>query len=374
MLWCLVQARLFIQRSPGICLCGSGMRVLYSFAFLVLMFSAPSQVHAADTGKSGYDFGAGKFGGCPLVASRALPCTSCPCAPDTGFPCLGNGDLASVLLVPFVAPGASPSLRTWRLRTMYIVKFDWVILFELKGWAAATLPRAAPLAAIWLGLPARSRTCPPRFQTPMPLALFVACWAAPLQPARVLSLDLQLGAAGDLVSGKGKCTSERKAGSLDLPLDLGSLSGHISYAGSRMSRRCVCGLLRASSRAAAAGSRVLLAHLCSHCLQFGSRVGLARHISGRLLLASWCQLCVSLRVRAVWDPGGSFFPSTMMVPRGPWVLRRGSMPHQGRLAAPLAGHCRRQLHIFLWSRFWGSKGQATSSPLPQNLPDCSSGI
>ena len=300
------------------CLCGSGMPVLYSFASLVLMFTAPSQVHAADTGKPGYDFGAGKFGGCPLVASRALPCASCPCAPDTSFPCLGKGDLASVLLVPFVAPGAAPSLRTWCLRTMYFVKFDWVVLFELKGWAAATLPRAAPLAAIWLGLPARSRTCPPRFQTLMPLALFVACWAAPLQPPRVLTLDLQLGAAGDLacwrtfpweLSGKGKCTSERKAGCLDLPLVLWtifSLSGPIFYVGSRIFRRCVCGLLRASSRAAAAGSCVFPALLFCHLLQFGSCVGLARHIGGRLLFASWCQLCASPRVRAVWDPGGSF--------------------------------------------------------------------
>ena len=31
------------------------------------------------------------------------------------------------------------------------------------------------------------------------------------------------------------------------------------------------------------------------------------------------------------------------------------MPHQGRLTAPLGRHCRRQLHISLWSRFWGSK-------------------
>ena len=135
----------------------------------------------------------------------------------------------SVLLVPFVALGAAPSLRTWRLHAMYFVKFDGVVLFELKGWAAATLLRAAPLAAIWLGLPARSRTCPPRFQTLMPLALFVACWAAPLQPSCGRSLDPQLGAAGDLacwstllweLSGKGKCTSERKAGCLDLPLVL----------------------------------------------------------------------------------------------------------------------------------------------------------
>ena len=112
---------------------------------------------------------------------------------------------------------------------MYFVKFDWVVLFEMKGWAAATLQRAAPLAAIWLGLPARSRTCPPCFQTLTLLALFVACWAAPLQLSCVLALDLQLGAAGDLdcwstflleLSGKGKCTSERKAGCFDLPLVL----------------------------------------------------------------------------------------------------------------------------------------------------------
>ena len=239
------------------------MPLLYFFASLVLMYTAPSQVHAADTGKSWvslvYEFGSGKFGGCPLVASCALPCASCPCAPDTSYPCLGNGDLASVLLVPFVAPGAAPSLRAWCLRTMYFVKFDWVVLFKLKGWAAATLPRAASLAATWLGIPARSNTCPPRSQTPLPLALMAACWAAPLQPARVLSLDLQLGAAergfvnfaflacwwpllhacvldlqlgaagGCLVcwstfprkfSGKGRRKGERKAGSLDLSLEL----------------------------------------------------------------------------------------------------------------------------------------------------------
>ena len=88
---------------------------------------------------------------------------------------------------------------------------------------------------------------------------------------------------------------------------LGSLSGHISYVGSRIFRSCVCGLLRASSGAAAAGSRVLLAHPRSLLFLVSSRAGLARHISGRLQFASWCQLCVlSLRVRAVWDPGGFF--------------------------------------------------------------------
>ena len=228
------KARLFIQRSPGV------LSVLFRNAVAVLFRVSRADVHCAVAGSCSRHWQICVFLSCMSLvpeslvdtrwfASRALPCASCPCAPDTSFPCLGNGDLASVLLVPFVAPGAAPSLRTWWLRTMYFVKFDWVVLFKLKGWTAATLPRAAPLAATWLGLPARSRTCPPRFQTPMPLALFAACWAAPLQPARFLSVDLQLGSAGDLacwstfpwkLSGEGKCTSERKAGSLDLPLEL----------------------------------------------------------------------------------------------------------------------------------------------------------
>ena len=101
---------------------------LHFFASLVLMCTAPSQVHETNTGKFGF-----------------LSCTT---------------------LVPERLVGAR-----------------WLRLMR------------CPLAAIWLGIPARSRTCPPRSQTPLPLALMAACWAAPLQPARVLSLGLQLGAA-----------------------------------------------------------------------------------------------------------------------------------------------------------------------------------